>query len=121
MVSRAVEGGIHRYTYTDLSLRSKQLAKVLRKLGVHPADRVGTLAWNTYRHMELYYAVSGLGAVLHTLNPRLFGEQLVYIVNHAGACSVAPPPPRARVSCVACGLCHRSVPHACGGLCTRVW
>ncbi len=83
IVSRSVEGPIHRYTYKDLARRSKQLANALTRLGVKLGDRVGTLAWNTYRHFELYYGVSGMGAVLHTVNPRLFPEQIDYIVNHA--------------------------------------
>src|SRR3546814_4818458 len=62
---------------------SDLLANALTKLGVKPGDRIGTLAWNTYRHMELYYGVSGMGAVLHTVNPRLFPEQIDYIANHA--------------------------------------
>ena len=83
IVSRSVEGPIHRYTYAAAERRSKQLARALLRLGVMPGDRVGTLAWNTYRHVELYYAISGIGAVCHTINPRLFDEQIVYIVNHA--------------------------------------
>ncbi len=83
IVSRSVEGPIHRYTYRDLANRSKQLANALTRLGVKLGDRIGTLAWNTYRHFELYYGVSGMGAVLHTVNPRLFPEQIDYIVNHA--------------------------------------
>ena len=83
IVSRTVEGPIHRCTYGDIRRRSKQLAKALVALGVKPGDRVGTLAWNGYRHMELYFAVSGIGAILHTINPRLFPEQLEYIANHA--------------------------------------
>ncbi|MFN4163488.1 MAG: 3-(methylthio)propionyl-CoA ligase [Ferrovibrio sp.] len=83
IVTRSVEGPIHRYTYRDLSSRSKQLANALTRLGVKMGDRIGTLAWNTYRHFELYYGVSGMGAVLHTVNPRLFPEQIDYIVNHA--------------------------------------
>jgi 3-(methylthio)propionyl---CoA ligase len=83
IVSRTVEGPIHRYTYVDALARSKRLANVLCGLGVGNGDRVATLAWNGYRHFELYYAVSGIGAVCHTLNPRLFQDQLVYIVNHA--------------------------------------
>jgi len=83
IVTRSVEGPIHRYTYADLAMRSKQLANALTKLGCKLGDRVGTLAWNTYRHFELYYGVSGMGAVLHTVNPRLFPEQIDYIVNHA--------------------------------------
>jgi acyl-CoA synthetase (AMP-forming)/AMP-acid ligase II len=83
IVSRTIEGGIHRYTYRDAHRRSRQLANALAALGVRPADRVGTLAWNGFRHFEIYYATSGSGAVCHTINPRLFPEQIVYIVNHA--------------------------------------
>jgi 3-(methylthio)propionyl---CoA ligase len=83
IVSRTVEGDIHRYTYRDMGRRSRQLANALKHLKVKPGDRVGTIAWNGYRHMELYYAVSGSGAVIHTINPRLFPEQLLYIINHA--------------------------------------
>jgi len=83
IVSRTVEGPIHRYTYADARKRAKQLAQALARLGVGMGDRVGTLAWNGYRHFELYFGVSGMGAVVHTINPRLFPEQLVYIVNHA--------------------------------------
>jgi fatty-acyl-CoA synthase len=83
IVSRTVEGPIHRYTYRDAELRAKQLANALRRLGIAPGDRVATLAWNTFRHFELYYASSGIGAVCHTINPRLFDDQIVYIVNHA--------------------------------------
>ena len=83
IVSRTVEGHIHRYTYTDARKRAKQLAQALARLGVGMGERVGTLAWNGYRHFELYFGVSGMGSVIHTINPRLFPEQLVYIVNHA--------------------------------------
>jgi len=83
IVSRRVEGDIHRYGYADCYRRSCQLAHALRDLGVRPGARVGTLAWNGYRHMELYYAISGIGAIVHTVNPRLFPEQIEYIVNHA--------------------------------------
>ncbi len=83
IVSRTVEGPIHRYTYRDAERRSKQLARALLRLGIKPGDRVATLAWNTFRHFELYYAISGIGAVCHTINPRLFDDQIVYIVNHA--------------------------------------
>ncbi|HEV7994893.1 MAG TPA: long-chain-fatty-acid--CoA ligase [Stellaceae bacterium] len=83
IVSRTVEGPIHRYTYREAERRAQQLARALLRLGIEPGDRVGTLAWNTYRHVELYYAISGIGAVCHTINPRLFDEQIVYIVNHA--------------------------------------
>ena len=83
IVSRNVEGGVHRYTYKDAAVRSRRLANGLKRLGVTPQDRVATLAWNTHRHYELYYAVSGSGAILHTINPRLFPDQLAYILNHA--------------------------------------
>ena len=83
IVSRTVEGAIHRYTYAEAERRSKRLARALLRLGIKPGDRVGTLAWNTFRHFELYYGISGIGAVCHTINPRLFDEQIVYIVNHA--------------------------------------
>jgi len=84
IVSRTTEGPIHRYTYKDLGLRARRLASALTQLGIKDGDRVGTLAWNGYRHMELYYGVSGSGAVLHTVNPRLFAEQMAYVINHAG-------------------------------------
>ena len=83
IVSRRVEGDIHRYTYRDCHRRARQLANVLQTLGVQMGDRVATLAWNGYRHLEAYYAVSGSGAVLHTLNPRLHPDQVAYIANHA--------------------------------------
>jgi fatty-acyl-CoA synthase len=83
VVSRRVEGDIHRTTYRQLAARARRLAKALGALGVQPGQAVGTLAWNGYRHMELYYAVSGSGAVLHTLNPRLHPDQVVYIADHA--------------------------------------
>jgi 3-(methylthio)propionyl---CoA ligase len=83
IVSRTVEGAIHRYTYAEAERRSKRLAKALLRLGINPGDRVGTLAWNTFRHFELYYGISGIGAICHTINPRLFDEQIVYIINHA--------------------------------------
>lgn len=83
IVSRRVEGDIHRYTYSDCHRRAKQLANALAGLGVHMGDRIATLAWNGYRHLEAYYAISGSGAVLHTLNPRLHPEQVAYIANHA--------------------------------------
>jgi acyl-CoA synthetase (AMP-forming)/AMP-acid ligase II len=83
IVSRTVEGAIHRYTYAEAERRSKRLARALLRLGIKPGDRVGTLAWNTFRHFELYYGISGIGAVCHTINPRLFDDQIVYIVNHA--------------------------------------
>jgi fatty-acyl-CoA synthase len=83
IVSQRVEGDLHRYTFLDCARRVRQLAHALQALGVRPGERVATLAWNGYRHLEAYYAVSGSGAVLHTINPRLHPEQLAYICNHA--------------------------------------
>ena len=83
VVAREIEGDIHRYTYAQAHRRMKRLAKALRRLGVTPGTPVGTLGWNTHRHFEMFYAVPGMGAVLHTVNPRLFPDQLVYIINHA--------------------------------------
>ncbi len=84
IVSRQVEGGIFRYTYGQAAARAKQLANALtQKLGIKIGDRVGTLAWNTHRHYELYFGISGIGAITHTINPRLFPEQIIYIINHA--------------------------------------
>jgi fatty-acyl-CoA synthase len=83
IVSRRVEGDMHRYTVRDCEARARRLANALRAQGVAMGARVGTLAWNGYRHLELYYAVSGSGAVLHTINPRLHPDQIAYIVDHA--------------------------------------
>ncbi len=83
VVSRRVEGDIHRYTWADVQQRSKQVANGLDALGLAAGDRVGTLAWNGYRHLELYFGVSGSQRVLHTINPRLLPEQIAWIVNHA--------------------------------------
>ncbi len=87
IVSRTIESGggfeLHRYTYANAARRAKKLANALTRLGVQSGQRVGTLAWNGYRHFELYFAVSGMGAIMHTINPRLFPEQIVYIGNHA--------------------------------------
>ncbi|MGZ0245224.1 MAG: AMP-binding protein, partial [Alphaproteobacteria bacterium] len=83
IVSRTVEGAIHRYTYSDAELRAKKLARALQALGVSEGDRVATLAWNGYRHYELYYGVSGIGAICHMINPRLFAAQIAYIMSHA--------------------------------------
>lgn len=85
IVSRRLEGDIHRYTYADCYSRSCQLANALQSLGIEPGERVATLAWNTYRHMELYYAVSGTGAVVHTVNPRLMADQIRWILDDAQA------------------------------------
>ncbi len=83
IVSRTVEGGIHHYTYREAHTRARQLANALAALGIEAGERCGTLAWNGYRHFEIYYAVSGMGAVCHTINPRLFAPQIAYIANHA--------------------------------------
>ena len=83
IVSRCTEGDIHRYTYAECHTRAKQVAQMLDRLQVKPSARIGTFAWNGYRHLEIYYGVSGSARVCHTLNPRLFAEQLRYIVNHA--------------------------------------
>jgi fatty-acyl-CoA synthase len=83
IVSRSVEGGLHRYTYRQAHERARKLAKALKRLGLEPRARVATLAWNGFRHFEIYYAVAGSGAVIHTINPRLFHDQIVYIANHA--------------------------------------
>ncbi len=82
IVSR-MDWGIHRYTYADFYKRCCQLAHALTELGIQPGDRIGTFAWNSYRHLELYFGVPCSGAVCHTLNPRLHPTQLEYIINHA--------------------------------------
>ncbi len=84
IVSVRTEGDLHRQSYRDTYARVAQLAHGLKDLGVGEGDRVATLAWNGYRHFELYYAVSGMGAVCHTINPRLSAEQMLYIIKHAG-------------------------------------
>jgi len=84
IVSRLVEGNIHRETYADAHLRSRKLSQALQALGFGQGDVLATLAWNTHRHFEAWYSITGIGGVYHTLNPRLFAEQLSYIINHAG-------------------------------------
>jgi acyl-CoA synthetase (AMP-forming)/AMP-acid ligase II len=83
VVSRRVEGDIHRYTWSDVARRSRQVANALDGMQLGFSDRVATLAWNGYRHLELYFGVSGSGRVLHTINPRLHPEQIAWITNHA--------------------------------------
>jgi len=83
IVSRSVEGPIVRTTYAEVHGRAKRVSSALKALGIRQGDRVATLAWNTARHLEAWYGIMGIGAVCHTLNPRLFSEQLVYIINHA--------------------------------------
>jgi fatty-acyl-CoA synthase len=83
LVARTIDGRIHRTTWGQTRARTRQLANALTALGVQDGDVLGSLAWNTHQHFELFYGVSGMGAVLHTINPRLFPEQIVYIANHA--------------------------------------
>ncbi len=86
IVTRTVEGPLHRYTIADSARRIAKLANALTELGVKKGDRVGVIGWNTYRQFELYYAVGGLGAVLHTVNPRLGPENAAFVINHAEDC-----------------------------------
>lgn len=83
IVSRTVEGPIHRYTYRDAARRTRQLASALQRWGVEYSDRVATMAWNNYRHFEIEHGVTGMGAIWHAINPRLIPAQLIYIANHA--------------------------------------
>lgn len=83
VVSRRTEGDLHRTTFTGIAKRARMLASALEKTGVQKGENVATMAWNNYRHLEIYYAVSGMGAVTHTLNPRYSPQQLIYILNHA--------------------------------------
>jgi len=84
VVTRSIEGPITRCSYADIHRRARQVSNALLDHGIRPGDRVATLAFNSSRHLEAWYGIMGIGAVCHTLNPRLFAEQLVYIVNHAG-------------------------------------
>src|SRR5579875_1271217 len=83
VVSRLVEGPIHRTTYRDRRARALKVSQRLARDGIRLGDRVATLAWNTHRHLETWYGITGLGAIYHTVNPRLFPEQIAWIVNHA--------------------------------------
>ncbi len=83
IITRSVEGPVHRTNYAQTYRRIQKLAHALVALGVKPGDRVATVAWNTWRHMELYYAIAGIGAICHTVNPRLSPEQMAYVINHA--------------------------------------
>ena len=83
VVSRTHENTTHRYTWRDVEARSRRLVRVLQKLGIEAQDRVGTLAWNGFRHLEVYYAAPGMEAICHTINPRLHADDIAYIINHA--------------------------------------
>src|SRR5436309_14065435 len=83
IVSKTVDGSVHRYTYRDAHARARKLAGALQRLGVQPGERIATLAWNSYRHFEIYYAVAGSGTVIHTIHPRLLPDHITYIANHA--------------------------------------
>ena len=83
VVSLTCEGGVDRSTWATVRARAKKVAAALRRYGIQPGDRVATLAWNTHRHVECWYGISGMGGVAHTINPRLFEEQIAYIANHA--------------------------------------
>ena len=83
IISRTLQGDIHETNYAEVASRSRRMSKALLNLGIKMGDRVATLAWNGFRHLELYFAISGIGAVCHTINPRLSSEQMEYVVNHA--------------------------------------
>ncbi|HQF30244.1 MAG TPA: AMP-binding protein, partial [Hyphomicrobiales bacterium] len=83
VISRSVEGPIHRTNYAEVRARSLKVAQRLDMMGMKLGDRIATLAWNTWRHLEAWYGILGIGAIYHTINPRLFPEQIAYIVNHA--------------------------------------
>ncbi len=83
IVSKRVEGDVHRTTWLEVSERSRKLAQALARLGIQAGDRVGTLAWNGYRHLEIYYGTSGSGVVCHTINPRLFPQQVAWVISDA--------------------------------------
>ena len=83
IVTRSLEGPIVRTTWSEVDDRARRFSSALLALGVRPGDRIATMAWNTARHIEAWYGIMGIGAVCHTLNPRLFADQLCYIMNHA--------------------------------------
>src|SRR5512139_766077 len=85
VVSRSVEGPFHRTDYATVRARALRVAQRLVRDGIRPGDRVATLAWNTWRHLEAWYGITGAGAVYHTVNPRLFQDQIAWIMNHAGS------------------------------------
>ena len=83
VVSRETHGALFRYTYARCAARARKLANALAAMGLQAGSAVGSIAWNNHRHLEAYYAVSGSGMVMHTCNPRLHPQQLIYIINHA--------------------------------------
>ncbi|RYD93682.1 MAG: long-chain fatty acid--CoA ligase, partial [Sphingomonadales bacterium] len=83
VVTRTIEGPIHRTNYAEVARRARQVSAALNRLGVEQGDRIGTLAWNTYRYLEIWYGIAGVGAIYHTLNPRLAEEQIAFIMNDA--------------------------------------
>src|SRR6266403_5393129 len=83
IITRSIEGPLHATTYAEVRARALRLAQRLDKAGIRVGDRVATLAWNTWRHIEAWYGIMGIGAIYHTVNPRLFPEQIIWIVNHA--------------------------------------
>jgi YD repeat-containing protein len=110
IVARLDDGTTHRYTYADFGKRVAQLANALVELGVKPGDRVGTFGWNTHRHLELYYAVPMIGAVLHTVNIRLFPEQVMWVFDHAGDKLVFVDASLAPAVARACAMSDQSKP-----------
>lgn len=86
VVSKLTDGSLHRGTYAEVERRARRLARVLTSMGVRPGDRVATLAWNGYRHLELFYAICGMGAICHTVNPRLAPDDVALIMHDAGDC-----------------------------------
>jgi fatty-acyl-CoA synthase len=92
VVSRQDDGSVTRATYAAAELRARRLATAMQRLGVQPGDRVATLAWNSQRHLELYYAISGMGSVVHTVNPRLAPDDIVHILNDAGSVVLCADP-----------------------------
>src|SRR5207245_3624202 len=83
VVSRSLEGPIHTTNYAEIRARALKVAQRLERDGIRLGDRVATLAWNTWRHLEAWYGIMGIGAIYHTVNPRLFADQIVWIINHA--------------------------------------
>src|SRR5438093_13056406 len=83
IVTRRADKTLHRYRYRDFAERTRRLAAALQCIGIRPGDRVATLAWNQYEHVEAYFGVPAIGAVIHTLNLRLHHDELAYIINHA--------------------------------------